>query len=404
MLYLDLCVPVFLESQLKEIAKEADMPLSHIRRLAYHNGPALGITESGELIEIQEEEINENGEHVLRGKKDLPRHYSGTDAVLWLCMQKGIGVEAITKIDIPDSVYYECDKEAWSDICSFFADVSQRNKRVERLTTLGAPSVILLNEGMMLWQTVELLETGKIGNSNRRWTHGRILRSLNDIGFSLDGGWFPSMRESIEVREETEDEKKARHEKIRDRQVQCLISFFVKQGMDPDEAVIRASFRAAGDPALRPCTSEGIGFWFPDQIRSAVIAEFLEKHKASFVRSPEEEKIYERIQAGDDLYEIFEGSKYETDRMGYGFEHWAVAVANVMTRETDIGFNVFLVDPESKYNNRNCIMFEDKSPWLYTEKEKKLSHNMIYQLLDRYALELHLTVSDCYYVMDVFDE
>ena len=203
MLYLDLCVPVFLESQLKEIAKKTDMPLSQIRRLAYHHGPALGITESGELIEIQEEEVNENEEHVLRDKKNLPHHYSGTEAILRLCMQKGIDVEAITKIDIPDSVYYECDKEAWSDICSFFADVSQRNKRVERLTTLGAPSVILQNEAMMLWKKVELLEAGRIGNTNHKWTHGRILRSLNDVGFSLDGGWYPAMRESIEVKTET---------------------------------------------------------------------------------------------------------------------------------------------------------------------------------------------------------
>lgn len=404
MLYLELCVPVFLDSQLKDIAKKADVPLSQIRRLAYHHGPAMGITESGEFIEIQEEEINENGNSVLHYKKDLPRLHSGTDAILWLCMEKGIGVEPITKIDIPDSVYYECDKEAWSDICSFFADVSQKNKRVKRLITLGTPKIILLNEAMMLWETVELLETGRIGNTNRRWTHGRILRSLNDIGFSLDGGWFPAMFESIEIREETEEEKKARHLKMYEHKVDYFTSFYIKQGLDPGEAVTRAMFRAAGDPALRPFIAEGIGFWFPDEIRPVIISEFLKKHKTAFVRSELEKRIYERIQAGENLEEIFEDSEYETDRNGSGFEHWAVAVANVMTRETDIGFDVYLVDPESKYENRNCIIFEDKSPWLYTEKEKKLSHNMIYQILDRYALELHLTVSECYYIMDFIDE
>lgn len=409
MLYLDLCVPVILDHQLRAVAENTDYSLSDIRHLAYHIGPALGIITRGdhkyELLPLQEEYINENGEHILRDIPDLPNEdfMTGTDAILWLCMEKGIGLEAIVKIDIPDSVYYECDKEPWSDICSFFADVSRQNKRTERLMALGAPSIIIQNERRMLWEAVEFLEAGKIGDSKRRWAHGRILRSLNDVGFSLDGGWFPYMREAIEVRKETPEEKKARHNKMHGQQVEYFTSVFMKRGLDAGEALTRAMFHAAGDPALRPCTTEGIGFWFPDHIRPSLIAEFLKKHKAAFVRSEAERKIYDRIQAGDDLEEVFDGTRYETDRRGAGFEHWAVAVANVMARENDIGFDVYLVDPESKYENRNCIIFEDKSPWLYSEKEKRLSHNMIYQILDRYALELHLSVSDCYYVLDIFD-
>ena len=75
-----------------------------------------------------------------------------------------------------------------------------------------------------------------------------------------------------------------------------------------------------------------------------------------------------------------------------------------MTRETGLRFEAFYADPDNGKGNRSCIIFPERPVWEYNEKEKKLSRNMLYQILDRYALELKLSVTtNCYYIMRIDD-
>lgn len=417
MMELNLAVPIYLTRQLAQMREATGLSLDQLQHLAYHSLPALGvITEDHEpyqkfdlieLHELKEKSDDSNGERAWvsrKGLEDIP-YLTGADGIHWLCEQKEIDISPVTRISIRNDVFRECDREQWYDISQLYADVERRNDRVSRLARLNAPQAIMLPEAYVLWEQVEMLESGHIGNYKRRWNHGRIIRALNDIGYSLADGWSSGMREQFE---HLDDEGKDAIDDRRRQRFKNLVDKYTEkyeaQGMPFIDALIKAHDDAEGNPATRPASAEGMGIHIYDPFPRQVLADFLEKHKLSFIKSDAEHKLYDRIQSGEDLDTVFENSDYELDGPAYGFEHWAVAVANVMIRETGLSFGVHIADPDGKYKNRCSIMFADKAPWLYNDKEKKLSRNMLYQILDRYALELGLTVWEgAYFVMDFED-
>ena len=414
MLDLELATPVFLLRQLAAMEQGTGLSFQKLKQLAFYETPGLGIVTEDtvryrkfDLIELQEEQGADDGDTAWVFKKGIQAPFiAGVNGISWLCEQKEIEIQPLSKISIPDSVFEECDKEQWYDISQLYEKVSRRNSRVKSLTSLPKPlpGAILYLETMMLWQEVEMLECGHIGKAARHWTHGRILRGLNDIGFSLADGWADGMREPIEIIEETDEERRARQQRMREIDIRWYTRYYQKQGLSESEAYFHALNQVNGEPSVRVLTVEGMGLQYYDETQRCIVAEFLKNHKRTFIQSEKEQQIYECVQAGDDLTEAFDGSDYELDGLGYGYEHWAVAVANVMIRETGLSFEVHRADTNEKYQNRSCIIFPVKSPWLYNEKEKHLSRNMLYQILDRYALELHLTVKeDCYFIMEIED-
>ena len=415
MMELTLAAPIYLTRQLARMKKATGLSLSQLQHLAYYYLPALGvITEDCELyhkfdlIELHEITNDEEDGSSYKDKEGLAGipFLTGVDGIQWLCEQKGLDVPPLTKVSIPDSVFRECTRDQWYDISHMYADLEQRNRRVSRLLELRVPNAIQLPETMMLWQKVELLEAGRIGNRQRHWTHGRVVRSLNDIGYSLIDGWSAAMLEHFEFlddlgKEEIEERRRQRFDK--------LLAQYTKRnearGMSFMDALIQAHDDVRGNPSTRPASIEGMGIQIYDPFPRQIIADFLENHKLSFIKSDVEQKLYDRIISGEDLDTVFEDSNYELDGPEYALEHWAVAVANVMIRETGLSFGVHIADPDGKYKNRSCILFSAREPWLYNEKDKKLSSNMLYQILDRYALELGLTVWDsAYFVMDLEDD
>lgn len=419
MFNIQLAVPLFLDRQLEGIAKSLNLSISTLRQLAYHQSPCLGIIKEdikdhkkGDIFPVDIVIQNENGENVITGNPDaveIPL-VTSTEAVCLLCSLNNIEAKPLTEIYIPESVFMECNTEQWYDISSLFADVNSYNNRVKRMTSMNAPDIILRNEARLLWEKVEILETGHLGRS-RRWIHGRTIRGLNDLGFSLVSGWSEGMKLSFEEEYDVDENEDIRRERKKERKrwerkqkFQFYLNRYMEQGLDFSEAFNKASISTNDNINMRPSTVEGIGMRFNDRITRDVLYTFLDNHKRSFVKSDVEKEIYEQIRNYEDPYKVFKKCEYYLDyTKGYS-DHWIVAVGNIIYRETGIRPEIFLAGGDDQYHNRNCIMFPQRNPWEYNDKEKRLTKDTLFKTLDRYALELKLTVCmECYYVFEVED-
>jgi transcriptional regulator with XRE-family HTH domain len=164
-----------------------------------------------------------------------------------------------------------------------------------------------------------------------------------------------------------------------------------------EELLMRIIF---GDPnrKQRPMSVEGRGFYV-DDVPDYIVINFLNSHKDAFVRSEKEQEIYEKVTSGTPLEEAFHGyGRLAADNI----DCWQSAVANIMTRETGIGFAFWSCDSEDEqFGNRACIMFTAELPWYYNEVEKELSYDSLSAAADRYARELRCEYSECYHLMMV---
>lgn len=125
---------------------------------------------------------------------------TGSEAILWLCKEKGYDVQPVTEIFIPWEVYRECTDTQWLDICCFAARVEARSSRAKRLEELNAPKLILVNEKRIIQEQVQMLESNNLFGHIERRKDQTIRRALNDIGYSLSCGWEPEMLEEFERR------------------------------------------------------------------------------------------------------------------------------------------------------------------------------------------------------------
>lgn len=272
---------------------------------------------------------------------------------------------------------------------------------------MGVPETFLVYKIRDLYEYVEFLECGKIGGGNRKWNHGRMIRGLNDMGYSLIDGKLPGMQRLC-YEEYDEYVAKERSDRNRVIEVRWYVSQFEKEGMDPFDALDRALRLVNGKPAKRARSIEGMGFWLKDLIDPGIVFSFLDAHKATFIQSENEQRIYDQMKGNGlhpEVSEVFFVPEDESsDMYDRQYSFWGEEVATIMTRETGLRFEAFYADPDNSKGNRSCILFPERSVWEYNEKEKKLSRNMLYQILDRYALELKHSVStNCYYTMKIDD-
>lgn len=405
MLSAELSIPIYLERQLTEISEKADLSMQQLWQLACFSEPMLcviyensGEYKKGEIVELAK---------VSQTAFDEVLYYKGFEAIEWLCREKGINIKPLRKIEIPVQLFENCDSEQWYDISDSFYDVVSKNGRFERMSSLNPPLIIWVNEARLVYEAVEFLESGKIGGGNRRWHHGRMIRGLNDMRYSLIDGMFPGMQ-GLYCEEYDEYVAKERSDRNQMIEVRWYISQFTKDGMDPMDALNRALRLVNGKPDKRPRSVEGMGFWLKDPIDPSIVFSFIDAHKRTFIKSEMEEKIYDKMKVGnllDEASEVFFVPEAESfDRYDYQYSFWGEAVATIMSRETGLQFEAFYADPDNAKGNRSCIIFPERPIWEYNEKEKKLSRNMLYQILDRYALELkHSVTTNCYYVMRIDD-
>jgi len=203
MLSLKLCTPILLERQLSELCGKLGCTFDEIRQLACIRTPMMGVIyedtadyKQYDLIEISSVSVDKDGHRTNTYRTDLQGlpYYVGFEAVLWLCKEKGIDVHPLTDISIPEQVFSNCDSEQWYDISDSFAKIEYYNHLVDKFTKMEAPEPILIYKKRDLYEYIEFLECGKIGGGNRKWSHGRMIRGLNDMGYSLLGGMLPGMQ------------------------------------------------------------------------------------------------------------------------------------------------------------------------------------------------------------------
>ena len=401
MLSLTLTTPILLERQLSELCGELGISFDEIRQLACIRTPMMGVIYE-DTADHKKYDLIEIGADI----GSLPI-YKGFEAILWLCKEKGIDVKPLTEIVIPGNVFMDCDSEQWYDISDSFSKIEYYNYLIEKFTKMGAPEPFIMPKKRQLYEYVEFLECGKIGGGNRKWNHGRMIRGLNDMGYSLIEGRLPGMQ-GLYCEEYDEDVAKERSDRNRAIEVRWYLSQFEKEGMDPLDALDRALRLVNGKPSKRARSIEGMGFWLKDPIDPGIVFSFLDAHKTTFIQSEEEQRIYDQMK-GDDMHpevsEVFFVPEDESaDMYDRQYSFWGEAVAAIMTRETGLRFEAFYADPDSCKGNRSCILFPERPVWEYNEKEKKLSRNMLFQILDRYALELkHSVTTSCYYIMRIDD-
>lgn len=210
MIKIELYKPVILFSQLPAAAEKLGIELEKLQTLA--NGGCI-ITE--DVAITSEDEPMAYAKYDLLPFGVLPDtsvpHLYGSEGVIWFCDEKGVELQSITAIDLPNTVYFEATDSQWLDLSESAAYVELYNDRVRRLSGLHAPEIILINETRMLREKIEILESNRYG---KPMTHedGTLRRALRDIGYSLVGGWDPEMLKEFERRKEEAARERAKAE------------------------------------------------------------------------------------------------------------------------------------------------------------------------------------------------
>ena len=424
MFHLKLALPVILNSQLTELSQEIGVSYDLLRQIAVHAVPIHGvITEDIEqyhkydIIPLQYYKNTAEEDSILFEDEtafEFPVLY-GADGIVFLCKKYNIDFQPLYEISIPRSFYMECDTNEWYDISQRFYDVSLENDNaLELISGNDYSRQDYIDEQYHLWEAVQSLENGSLHNDPIKWSHGRRIRSLYNFGYSLRGDWDEDiLTDMMHYNALDEDEKEKivmmhleeRKKWWRENGYKIYYNYYINEGHSPEYAAERAESIFGESPEMRTCSIEGIGIRFPYFIYRKVFADFLQAHKHAFVKSSLEEQLFNRIENGENPYNVFLDSGYCLDHSDLHESHWAIAIANIIMRENGINLNIYFANSDEKYSNRNCIIFPKEYPWQYSNKEKKISRQGIITMFDRYAIELHLSSPhDCYYNIDMEDD
>lgn len=203
MIKVELPVPMYLDTQLRELApklfrtfEELELLMNGLTVLVAHRIP----NESGEdkwKVGFTQSMIvdEQNVAHLAYDPSALGNQgaiYTGAEAVRFLCKQAGIDAPPFTEITVPSTVLTECHPNIWYDICLLVRRVENRVNRVKKMQELSAPELIMFNEQRMLYEAVCTLEHNNMYWKNRHslcHDNGEELRCLNTVGYSLVYGW-----------------------------------------------------------------------------------------------------------------------------------------------------------------------------------------------------------------------
>ena len=424
MFHLNLALPVILNSQLTELSQEIGISYDLLRQIAVHAVPIHGVITEDigqyhkyDIIPLQYYKGSADEDRILFEDEtafEFPVLY-GADGIVFLCKKYNIDFQPLNEISIPRSFYMECGTNEWYDISQRFFDVSLENDNVlELLSGNDYSRHDYIDAQYRLWEAVQSLETGGLHNDLIKWSHGRRIRSLYNFGYSLRGGWDEGILTDMIYYDGLEDEEMEAIEMMhleerknwwKENAYKIYYNYYINEGHSSEYAAKRADSIFGEDPEMRTCSIEGIGIRFPLFIYRKIFSDFLRAHKHTFIRSSLEEQLFNRIENGENPYDVFLDSGYCLDHSDLHESHWAVAIANIIMRENGIKLNIYFANNNEKYSNRNYIMFPKEYPWQYSNKEKMISRQGIINMFDRYAIELQLsTPRDCYYIIDVEDD
>lgn len=144
----------------------------------------------------------------------------------------------------------------------------------------------------------------------------------------------------------------------------------------------------------------GYGFACDWEVKKFI--EFVKAHRDTFCRSAEEAEMYDELIAftgdenEDDLVDLF--GDYKPDRCG-----WCgvgAVIANIMYRETNIGFSFCIADGDC--DTPASIVFEKTYPWWYNETEKNLTERQLCEICLKYMDELGIQGAPKYLNLEYF--
>ena len=169
--------------------------------------------------------------------------------------------------------------------------------------------------------------------------------------------------------------------------------------LSPEEKLLKVIF--SSDAPKRLVCEEGAGFYVTD-IPQFVFDRFFENHKEALTRSNAGKKAYEKYLAdGSSAFESFHSE------CGAGTGMWG-AVCEIIWQETELKADYFEGDPSiaEGIQNKPCVMVPYRAPWLYSEAEKQMTAGSIYQILDRYALELRqdMTTGEVHFYTEIEED
>lgn len=128
------------------------------------------------------------------------------------------------------------------------------------------------------------------------------------------------------------------------------------------------------------------GYGFYCDCEEGKLIDFIKEHKNTFCRSDADNDLYnELIEYTKDQYDLedFFDCYYGDSGVGYGKE---AVVANVISRETEIGF----IGCPPDEDHGASIIFEASYPWLLNEKEKNVTKEDLKKICKKYMKELDI--------------
>lgn len=194
MLYFKLCMPMFIDTQIPEIAEKLNTKVVDMYDLLNGIKTLIKNSDGYSVVDLCESDTFDEA-------------YFGPEAIIKLCEVNGVDVHPITEVDVPTEFYYESCNILWDDVCYLFARAENRSKRLEKLMEMGAPNIILRNEIRMLVEYLSVLEHNTLypwdSEDDNEPTHlrsrdGRIYRALKDGGYSMVNGWDKELLEKRE--------------------------------------------------------------------------------------------------------------------------------------------------------------------------------------------------------------
>lgn len=109
----------------------------------------------------------------------------GSKAIQGLAFLAHVDLHVLESVQVPLQIYRSSNSRQWMDISELVYEVISRNVRLDMLIECEAPTIILVNEERILQECVTNLES----NNTLKRKDGTLIRSLNDLGYSMINGW-----------------------------------------------------------------------------------------------------------------------------------------------------------------------------------------------------------------------
>ena len=185
MIHIDLPFPVILRGDFRKVNASLPDGMEQVLRFC-----AYVFVKDGSVRVIDEKGFLD----LSGGDKELCS--IGPSGVIRAAGALGLAVPSRESIDLPSDLYWETGRE-WFDLSNLCARLEMKADRYRCLLDIGAPDIIMRNEGRMLCEAVWALEDNRSGKV--AWGDGSPVISLIQVGWDLsNGSWTAEKKAEID--------------------------------------------------------------------------------------------------------------------------------------------------------------------------------------------------------------